>query len=254
MSKNNSLEALLEAAKPLIALGIAEDVGPGDATSQATLKPATLLRGTLRAKVPGVIAGLPVAEAVLHQVDPTLVFTPHVADGQEVTAGELVAEVVGPGASLLAAERLVLNFMQRMSGIATLTRAYVDAVATTGATILDTRKTVPGYRVLDKYAVRMGGGVNHRMSLFDMLMVKDNHIDSSGGITQAVARARAQHPTLAIEVEVRTLEELAEALAIDPPLDRILLDNMSNETMRRAVTLTAGRVPLEASEIGRAHV
>ncbi|MDY0019264.1 MAG: quinolinate synthase NadA [Anaerolineae bacterium] len=247
MSENNSLEALLEAAKPLIALGIAEDIGPGDATSQATLKPATLLRGTLRAKVPGVIAGLPVAEAVLHQVDPTLVFTPHVADGQEVTAGELVAEVVGHGASLLAAERLVLNFMQRMSGIATLTRAYVDAVATTGATILDTRKTVPGYRVLDKYAVRMGGGVNHRMSLFDMLMVKDNHIDSSGGITQAVARARAQHPTLAIEVEVRTLEELAEALEIDPPLDRILLDNMSNETMRRAVTLTAGRVPLEAS-------
>ncbi len=247
MSEKNSLEALLEAAKPLIALGIAEDIGPGDATSQATLKPTTLLHGTLRTKAAGVIAGLPVAEAVFHQVDPTIVFTPRVADGQTVTMGETIAEVIGPGPSLLAAERLVLNFLQRMSGIATLTRAYVDAVATTHATILDTRKTVPGYRVLDKYAVRMGGGVNHRMSLFDMLMVKDNHIDGSGGITQAVERARAQHPALAIEVEVRTLEELAEALAIYPPLDRILLDNMSTETMRRAVALNAGRVPLEAS-------
>jgi quinolinate synthase len=134
-----------------------------------------------------------------------------------------------------------------MSGIATLTRDYVDAVATTNATILDTRKTVPGHRLLDKYAVRMGGGVNHRMALFDMVLIKDNHIDGASGITPAVARVRTAHPDLPMEVEVRTLDELREALAISPPLDRIMLDNMTLATMREAVEITAGRVPLEAS-------
>lgn len=242
-----ALEKLLAAAAPLIELALAEDIGPGDATSQATLQADTILHGRIVAKAPGVIAGLPVAEAVFRAVDPALAFTAHVCDGQEVTSGELLAEVSGPGPSLLAAERTALNFLQRLSGIATATRNFVDAVATTRAMILDTRKTLPGYRVLDKYAVSMGGGQNHRLSLFDMLLIKDNHIDGAGGITPAVARARAAHPELPIEVEVRTLEELREALAIEPPLDRIMLDNMDLDTLRQAVAITAGRVPLEAS-------
>ena len=241
------LEKLLAAAAPLIELALAEDIGPGDATSQSTLDAAAPLHGRIVAKAPGVIAGLPVAEAVFRAVDPALAFTAHVCEGQEVTPGELLAEVSGPGPSLLAAERTALNFLQRMSGIATATRNFVDAVATTRAMILDTRKTLPGYRVLDKYAVSMGGGQNHRMSLFDMLMVKDNHTDGAGGITPAVTRARAAHPELPIEVEVRTLAELREALAIEPPLDRIMLDNMDLDTLREAVAITAGRVPLEAS-------
>lgn len=243
----STLEALLAAAAPLIELALAEDIGPGDATSQATLEPTRQLQGRIIAKEPGVIAGLPVAAAVFRRVDPAITFTARVSDGQEVTPGELIAEVSGPGPSLLAAERTVLNFLQRLSGIATLTRSYVDAVATTRAQILDTRKTLPGYRVLDKYAVRMGGGTNHRFSLFDMLMVKDNHVDGAGGIALAVQRARAAHPTLPLEVEVRTLDELRQALALEPLPDRILLDNMDVATLRQAVLLTAGRVPLEAS-------
>ncbi len=245
--QTHNLETLLAAAEPLIKLAIAEDIGPGDATSQSTLAADTILHGRIRAKSLGVIAGLPVAKEVFRQVDPRIRFTAQVADGQEVVPGELLAEVTGPGPSLLAAERLALNFLQRMSGVATLTQQYVGAVGTTKAVILDTRKTLPGYRVLDKYAVRMGGGINHRLSLFDMMMVKDNHVDGAGGITPAVGRARDQYPDLPIEVEVRDLEELAEALAVDPPLDRILLDNMSLEMMYEAVCMAAGRVPLEAS-------
>ena len=252
---NNEERALLTAAAPLIELAIAEDIGPGDATSNATLDTNVMLHGCITAKARGVIAGLPVAGAVFHRIDPTIDFVAHVADGQEVVPGEVVAEVRGPGPSLLAAERIALNFLQRMSGIATITRMFAAAVATTEATILDTRKTLPGYRVLDKYAVRMGGGMNHRMSLFDMMMVKDNHIDGAGGIAPAVALARAQHPDLPIEVEVRDLDELRVALAMNPPLDRILLDNMDLDTMREAVTITAGRVPLEASgNVTRARV
>ncbi|MGD9099309.1 MAG: quinolinate synthase NadA [Anaerolineae bacterium] len=242
-----NLETLLAAAEPLIQLAIAEDIGPGDATSLSTLDAGVTLRGRIVAKAPGVLAGLPVARAVFERVDPGITFVAHATDGQEVVAGELVAQVSGPGPSLLAAERIALNFLQRMSGIATLTRDFADAVATTGATILDTRKTLPGYRVLDKYAVRVGGGVNHRMSLYDMLLVKDNHVDGAGGLAPAVARARAGYAHLPIEVEVRDLDELRQALDLTPPLDRILLDNMSLETMRQAVALGAGRVPLEAS-------
>ncbi len=240
------IETVLASAAPLIELAVAEDIGPGDATSQATLD-ASPLRALLMAKAFGVIAGLPVVEAVFHRVDPDIAFISYVCEGQEVVPGELIAEAVGPGPSLLSAERLALNFLQRMSGIATLTRKFVSAVATTDATILDTRKTLPGYRCLDKYAVRMGGGVNHRLSLFDMMMVKDNHIDGAGGIALAVARARDTYPDLPIEVEVRNLEELQQALVLDPPLDRILLDNMDLDTMREAVVQADGKVPLEAS-------
>lgn len=244
------MEDVLRAAEPLIALAIAEDIGPGDATSEAVLPASLTLRGRIVAKSTGVIAGLPVAEAVFSRVDPTLCFTPHVQDGVRVVPGDLVAEVVGPGRGMLAAERIALNFLQHLSGIATLTWAFVDRVAGTRATILDTRKTHPGYRVLEKYAVRMGGGQNHRLSLHDMLLVKDNHIEAAGSLTAAVERARAAHPDLPVEVEVKDLEELREALALDVAgrlPDRIMLDNMDLDQMRAAVRLAAGRVELEAS-------
>lgn len=238
---------LLNAAAPLIEQALKEDIGPGDATSLSTLPEDLTLTGRIVAKAPGIIAGLPIVEAVLARVDPRLRLTAYMQDGQDVTAGDLIAEVTGPARSLLAAERTLLNFLQHLSGVATLTAQYADAVAHTDARILDTRKTLPGYRVLEKYAVRMGGGFNHRLGLYDMILIKDNHIDAAGSITLAVQRARAAYPHLPIEVEVRTLDELREALALFPPLDRILLDNMDLETLRAAVQLAAGRVPLEAS-------
>jgi len=245
--EQEELSALLRAAAPLIELAVAEDIGPGDATSISTLPADTVLHGRIVAKAPGVIAGLPVAEAVFRRVDPAIQFIARVTDGQEVVPGELVADVTGPGRGLLAAERTALNFLQRLSGIATLTRSFVDAIATSSAAILDTRKTQPGYRILDKYAVRMGGGLNHRQALYDMILIKDNHVDGAGGILPAVARARDTYPALRVEVEVRNLEELRQVLAIEPPVDRAMLDNMSLDDMRRAVAMAAGRVPLEAS-------
>jgi len=236
---------ILEAAGPLIELAIAEDIGPGDATSEAILPAGLTLHGRIIAKSSGIIAGLPVAEAVFSRVDPALRFTAHVEDGAKVTPGDLVANVTGPGREMLAAERIALNFLQQLSGVATLTRTFVDAVAGTRATILDTRKTHPGFRALEKYAVRMGGGQNHRLSLYDMLLVKDNHIEAASSIAAAVERARAAYPDLPIEVEVKTMDELREAL--EQNVDRIMLDNMGLDEMQAAVQLTAGRVPLEAS-------
>jgi quinolinate synthase len=252
---------LLEAARPLIELAIAEDIGPGDATSEAVLPADLSLHGRITAKGAGVVAGLPVAAAVFSRVDPDLRFVPHLQDGDSVAPGDLVAEVTGPGRGMLAAERIALNFLQHLSGIATFTRTFVDAVAGTRATILDTRKTHPGYRVLEKYAVRMGGGQNHRMSLHDMMLVKDNHIEAAGSITAAVERAHAAYPELPVEVEVKDLDELREVLGMAgmetrpteegveswPAVDRVMLDNMDLEEMRAAVDLTAGRVGLEAS-------
>jgi nicotinate-nucleotide pyrophosphorylase (carboxylating) len=236
---------IVKAASHLIDLAVAEDIGPGDATSEAILPPGTCLRARIVAKAAGVVAGLPVAEAVFARVDPALHFTALASDGDPVHPGHLVATVAGPGRSLLAAERIAINFLQHLSGIATLTRAFVEAARGTQATVLDTRKTHPGYRVLEKYAVRMGGGQNHRMGLHDMLLIKENHIEGAGSITEAVTRARAGFPHLPCEVEVKTLDELREALALD--VDRIMLDNMDLEEMRAAVALTAGRTPLEAS-------
>jgi nicotinate-nucleotide pyrophosphorylase (carboxylating) len=244
------VKEVLAAAQPLIELAIAEDIGPGDATSEAVLLEDLTLHGWIVGKDTGVIAGLPVAEAVFSRVDPSLRFRPHVRDGAEVVPGDLVAEVTGPGRGMLAAERIALNFLQHLSGIATLTRAFVDGVAGTGVTILDTRKTHPAYRVLEKYAVRMGGGQNHRLSLYDMLLVKDNHIAAAGSLTAAVERARATYPGLPIEIEVKDLNELREALIPDVAgclPDRIMLDNMDLGQMRDAVRLAGGRVALEAS-------
>jgi nicotinate-nucleotide pyrophosphorylase (carboxylating) len=236
---------VLKAAASIISLGIAEDIGSGDATSEAVLAPTAQLRGKIVAKQDGTIAGLPIAAAVFQRVDDNIRFSAHVEDGHQVSAGTVIAEMVGPAQAVLAAERLALNFLQHLSGIATLTRRFVDAVRGTPAVILDTRKTIPGYRVLEKYAVRMGGGHNHRFNLHEMLLIKDNHIAAAGSIREAVAKARRRFPDRPLEVEVSTIQELQEAA--DLPVDRIMLDNMGVEAIRRAVVDVGGRVPLEAS-------
>ena len=231
----------------VVAAALQEDVGAGDVTSVATVSPSTLLSGQMLAKEAGVVAGLFVAREVFAQVDPTITLSALVEDGDLVDAGTIIARVQGRGPSLLTGERVALNFLQRMSGIATATRRYQDAVAGTDAVVLDTRKTVPGLRLLDKLAVRLGGGANHRTGLYDMVLIKDNHIIAAGGIAAAVAQVR-QHSAargLAIEVEVESLDQLQEALA--QRVDRVMLDNMDVETMRRAVALTNGRAELEAS-------
>lgn len=239
------MDDLLAAARPLIDLAIAEDVGPGDATSTAVLPAGMRLRARILAKEAGVVAGLAVAGAVFERVDGALRFTPLVEEGAAVASGRTVAEVRGPARGMLAAERTALNFLQRLSGIATLTRAFVDAAAGTRAVILDTRKTHPGWRVLEKHAVRMGGGQNHRMGLYDMMLIKENHIEGAGSISTAVESARAAYPDLPIEVEVKNLDELRQALPLD--VTRIMLDNFDLDGMRRAVRVAGGRVPLEAS-------
>ncbi len=240
-----TIEEILRAAQPLIELAFAEDIAGGDATSNSVLPEGLLVEGRILAKEAGVVAGLSIAGAVFARVDPSLRFEPGVEDGTPVAPGDVVANVQGPARGMLAAERTALNFLQRLSGIATLTRAFVDAVAGTGAVILDTRKTHPGYRVLEKYAVRMGGGQNHRLNLSDMLLVKDNHIAAAGSITAAVQRARDVFPALPLEVEVTDLDQLREALALEP--DRIMLDNFDAPGLAQAVQIAAGRVPLEAS-------
>ncbi len=231
--------------REIVQRALAEDIGPGDVTSAPIIPPTTHLQGAFLVKAPGVVAGLEVVGEVLAQVDPKILFTPLVAEGSEVAVGDVVALAEGDGPGLLIAERTALNFLQRMSGIATATRRYVRAVAGTKAKILDTRKTAPGLRVLDKLAVALGGGHNHRFGLYDMVLIKDNHIEAAGSITRAVHLVRQRHQGLAIEVEVTTLEQLEEALALG--VERIMLDNMSLEMMREAVQRAAGRVELEAS-------
>lgn len=241
MSHENTLEKLIEMA-------VQEDIGEaGDVTSLATLPANQRIRGTITAKMPGVIAGLDVVRRVYAHLDKTVKVHSLVNDGAFVSTGMMICEVEGDALSVLSGERIALNFLQRLSGIATLTRRFVDAVAGTNAVILDTRKTTPGWRTLEKYAVRMGGGQNHRMALYDMVLIKDNHIDAAGSITAAVNAAR-RYPAaqaLLIEVEVKNEIELYEALELR--VDRIMLDNMTPPQMRKCVEIVAGRVPLEAS-------
>ena len=222
-----------------------EDIGTGDATTNSIVPADATMRGQIIAKQDGVIAGLDVARAAYQLLDSDVDFAAQVADGSRVTRGGLLALVSGRTSSLLTAERTALNFLGRMSGIATLTRQFVDAVAGTRAVILDTRKTAPGLRLVDKLAVKLGGGGNHRIGLYDMILIKDNHIDFAGGIEEAVRRARASESGLPIEVETRTLDDVKVALGLG--VERILLDNMSVEVMAEAVTLTNGRAKLEAS-------
>ncbi len=222
-----------------------EDIGEGDATSNSIIPADARMTGQIIAKQAGVIAGLDVAQAVYHALDPQVDFRAQAGEGARVDNRQVVATVSGPARSLLTGERTALNFLGRVAGIATLTRQFVDAVAGTKAAILDTRKTAPGLRMLDKLAVQRGGGHNHRIGLYDMILIKDNHIDFAGSITEAVRRARAAETGLGIEVEARTLDDVHEALEVG--VRRILLDNMPTEMMRQAVQLCAGRAKLEAS-------
>jgi nicotinate-nucleotide pyrophosphorylase (carboxylating) len=240
----------LSLAEDLIESGdlasLGTDLTQGDITSIATIDEADCLMAYIRAKQLGVVAGIPLARAIFSLVDPQIFFEPMLHDGETVQPGTMLVELSGSGRALLAAERTALNYLGRLSGIASLTHQLVEAVHGTHAVILDTRKTAPGWRLLDKYAVRMGGGQNHRTGLFDMLLIKDNHISAAKGITPAVKLARdlygARFP---IEVEVKHLEELEEALGL--AVDRIMLDNMDLEMMRKAVNMAKGSIPLEAS-------
>jgi nicotinate-nucleotide pyrophosphorylase (carboxylating) len=222
-----------------------EDIGTGDVTTNTIVPAGASLRGRIVAKQDGVVAGLEIAKQVMLALSQHVTFVAEVEDGSKVTRGTVLANIDGSARVLLTAERTALNFLGRMSGIATLTRKFVEAVTGTKAVILDTRKTVPGLRITDKLAVRLGGGQNHRTGLFDMVLIKDNHIDFAGSITAAVQRVRNSGTTLEIEVETRSLDNVREALALG--VERILLDNMSVETMREAVQMCAGRAKTEAS-------
>lgn len=230
----------------LIDLALEEDIGPGDVTTQAIIPPDLMGEAHIRAKAALVVAGLPVAARVFGKLDTEVAFSAAAADGQEVAKGTVLARLTGPVASILTGERVALNFLQRLSGIATFTRAMAAQVAGTQAVLVDTRKTTPGWRVLEKYAVRMGGGGNHRLGLYDGVLIKNNHLTAVGSISEAVRQTKAStHHLLKIEVEVTDLPGLEEALSAGA--DRILLDNMDDATLKKAVELTRGRAVLEAS-------
>lgn len=234
----------------LIELALAEDLPAGDVTTEAIIPEEAMARAAFQAKQDGVLAGIEAAARVFYLLDPRIEFIKKLEDGQEFKAGQYLAEVGGPAASLLKGERTALNFLQRLSGVASLTRLFVEATRGTRARILDTRKTTPGWRLLEKYAVRMGGGTNHRMSLSDMMLIKDNHLRAAGGIAPALKKAREYLRTrnlsgLKIEVEATSLAEVREAL--ENGADWIMLDNMTLEEIRAAVELVSGRLPLEAS-------
>lgn len=238
--KSSDYEAVIDRA-------LAEDLATdGDITSASVIPPDLHATADMVARAPGVVAGLEVARAVFVRVDPSLDFVARVKDGDRVERGDVIATVSGTARSVLTAERTALNLVGRMSGVATATRELVDAVEGTGARITDTRKTMPGLRALDKHAVIAGGGVNHRMGLYDMVLIKDNHIAAAGDIRAAVAAARAVVGSdVGIEVEVDDLDQLAEVLTTDA--DRVLLDNMEPEMLRRAVELVDGALVTEAS-------
>ena len=249
MSRSNRLPAQLPRllVERAVAAALEEDLGlAGDLTSQATLTPQAWATASLSAREAGVIAGLDLAAVAFRLVGDGVSFTPRLSDGDLVAPGGEVASVTGPARLVMSAERVALNFLNHLSGIATLTRQYADAVAGTGAQICDTRKTTPGLRAFEKYAVRCGGGANHRYSLDDAILIKDNHIAVAGGVAAAyhAAEAFAGH-LVAIEIEVTDLAELEEALAAGARI--ILLDNMDNAMLRQAVAINAGRARLEAS-------
>jgi nicotinate-nucleotide pyrophosphorylase (carboxylating) len=249
---NSRIESQPYQTLAAIQRALAEDIGDGDITTLCTVAAEARYAGHLIAKADGVIAGLEVAQLTFDLValaagrGGSVEFCAQVVDGAHVERGAVLATVQGPGQVLLTAERTALNFLQRMSGIATVTERYVAAVQGTKAKILDTRKTAPGLRLLDKAAVALGGGVNHRIGLYDMVLIKENHVAAAGGIRAAVERVRQQDTRQRrIEVEVRTLAELEEALALG--VDQIMLDNMDLDQMRAAVQRVSGAVPLEAS-------
>lgn len=234
----------------LIRAALAEDLGSGDLTTLATIGENQAARARLRARESLVAAGMDLARAAFEAVDPRTVLVEPVPDGRRLEAGATLARVEGRACALLTAERVALNFLQRLSGIATLTAAFTDAVRGTGARILDTRKTTPGWRRLEKYAVRCGGGLNHRQRLDDLALIKDNHLAALGGarpnpIAAAVEAVRRQHPYLRVEVEADTLEQVRQA--VEAGADIVLLDNMTMDQLREAVAICRGRARTEAS-------
>ena len=237
-------EAVVEKA---VAESLAEDLGlGGDITTEATIPAGTHASAIIAARKAGTIAGVQLAKAAFKTLDPFVAFEAVVGDGRKVEAGAIIARVSGDARALLTAERTALNFLGHMSGIATLTARYVEAVAGTNARVIDTRKTTPGLRALEKFAVRCGGGVNHRFGLFDAVLIKDNHIEAAGGIGPALERARRHSGHMVkVEIEVTSLDELDDALKLAP--DAVLLDNMPPDLLRAAVAEVAGRVITEAS-------
>lgn len=230
----------------IIDIALAEDIHTGDITTLSVLPKPRVMRARLIAKEPMVLAGVAVAERVFARLDAGIRFTAAFADGDRLETGDVIARIEGDAAMLLQGERVSLNLMQRMCGIATQTAEYVKEIAGTGARVVDTRKTTPGLRVLEKYAVRVGGGTNHRTGLYDGVLIKENHIAAAGGILEAVRLARAYIPhTLKVEVETETLEQVA--LALQAGADIIMLDNMTLDQMREAVQLIAGKALVEAS-------
>lgn len=230
--------------RDIVRRALAEDIGAGDVTTAATVDPALRARGEIVAKCECVIAGLAVAEEVFRQVDGAASMMVHKGDGSRCVPGDIVAEIHGSSAGLLTAERTALNLLQRMTGIATITRRFVEA-AGGRITILDTRKTTPMLRMLEKYAVATGGGTNHRIGLYDAILIKDNHIRLAGGVREAVARSRAAQPSMTVEVEAQSLEQVDEAIASGA--DIILLDNLSTQDIREAVRRIGGRARTELS-------
>lgn len=239
-------KSLLAAIDNIIEAGLKEDINSGDITTNLLIPADSQTIAYMIAKADGVIAGLPVAEQVFRKLDPEVKFICEVSDGQKVKTGDLICTITASYRAILTGERLALNFLQRMSGIATETAKYTEAVKEFKTKILDTRKTVPGLRLLDKYAVKTGGGTNHRIGLYDMVMIKDNHISVAGSISKAVNAIRTNIPAdMKIEVETTTLEQVREA--IEAKADIIMLDNMNNETMTKAVNIINGRAKVEAS-------
>ena len=231
---------------PIIEAALREDMPEGDITSEGIIPADARSEAIFLAKEDGILAGLEIARRVFEKIDLAVEFTGKIQDGAAFRKSDILACVEGPSVALLKGERTALNFLQRLSGIATETRRFVDAVAGTKAKILDTRKTTPGLRLLEKYAVKMGGGTNHRLNLSDMVLIKDNHLRYVGSVAETVRRARSTiRPGVRIEVEAADLSQVRDALAAGA--DMIMLDNMNLELMREAVALAAGRVPLEAS-------
>ncbi len=234
----------------LLDLAFAEDLGDGDHTTLSTIPENAMGRSRLIIKEDGILAGVKVAEKVLHRVDPSIKMTVMIGDGAEVNKGDVAFTAEGPVRSLLIAERTMLNIMQRMSGVATMTRRYQDQLKGLRTRVLDTRKTTPGMRMLEKEAVATGGGTNHRIGLFDMILIKDNHIDFAGGIEKAISRAQQYcmetGKKLRIEVEVRSLDDIRRVLA-HGGVDRIMFDNFTPELTREAVLLVDGKVETESS-------
>jgi len=235
--------------REIIRRALDEDIQTGDVTTQAVIPDEVFGKGKFLVKANGVIAGLNIAEQVFKIVDDKIVYKVLICDGEKVNVDDIVAEVEGNASSILTAERTALNFLQRMSGIATLTNTFVEKIKHTKAKILDTRKTVPGLRLLDKEAVRVGGGTNHRIGLFDLFLIKDNHIEIAGSITDAVRACinfqQKKNLNLRIEVETKNLEEVKEALVCN--VDIIMLDNFKTELLKEAVTLISGKCLIEAS-------